>query len=269
MKYKILFLVSAIFLQACSNSDQNENQRGPRCETGIINGTEVSEADPFAKRVALLQYDVSGSCTATLISPNVLLTAAHCVRGKSNLRVSFGIAGDACATIGPQAKVRRVVATRVHENYDDRGFSTNDLNLVKNDIALVRIKGEAPRDMVISRVYDERAQLDSSELIAVGYGDTTERSQQAPLLRRVTKSLRDVEPTAWAQQLTLLQPYSGICTGDSGGPQFVRSRGQYQIYAINSAVAGLNDQDYCRNKAVLMFAPYFADWISRNLRGLR
>lgn len=268
MKNEILLLVSTICLISCTDSRKEDNIRGGNCASGIIGGTSVEAADPFAKRVGLLMAD-DGSCTATLISPTALLTAAHCVRGKTNLRVVFGTSAE-CGNANVSAnEIRKVVSSRVHENYDSRGFGTKDTSNLKNDIAIVKIEAPVGPEMIISEIHNGRSQLDTDELIAVGYGDDRENSKEAPRLRRVTKDYDSLRTTDSAQQLILLQTESGICTGDSGGPQFVRSRGQYQILAINSGVMGSNEQDYCHRKAILMYAPYFADWIARTLRGLR
>ena len=267
MKYEILFLVSTIFLTSCTDSRKDEIRGGGSCQAGIVGGNSIDDTDPFAKRVALLKSDDT-TCTATVISPNVLLTAAHCVRGKLNLQVVFGASGD-CGANNVFTQTRKVVGTRVHENYNPQGFGTKDIGNVKNDIALVKIQGDLPAGVVISSIHDGRSRLDSDELIAVGYGDDRENSKDAPRLRRVNKDYDSLRTTNSSQQLILLQDNSGICTGDSGGPQFVRSQGQYQIFAVNSGVMGSNDQDYCHRQAILMYAPYFAEWISRTLRSLR
>src|SRR5438132_9440250 len=109
-------LVPALLFFGCSGSIDS----GPNSETDapIIGGSNDT-ADP----AVVMLYANSGSiCTATVISPTVLLTAAHCVSpqtvGNTTFQAYFG--ADANQGGGTWAPVKET-------HYDTR-FDVNNLN---------------------------------------------------------------------------------------------------------------------------------------------
>ncbi len=253
---------------ACTKSYQNEAE-GPFCGRAIVDGTLVAANDPFSKKVALLLADDS-SCTATPISSNVLLTAAHCVYGKKEMHVVFGDTFQCQVSPNANLQTRKVLTSRIYENFNEDIFKSADLAKVKNDIALIKIEGNVPSDFYISSLYDGRSRIESDELILVGYGDSRDNSDEPPRLRKVKKSFSKTLVRSSEQQQLILEQRSngGICLGDSGGPQFILVNGVYKILAINSAVSGPQNSP-CHGQAVLMYGPYFYDWVAQTTLELR
>lgn len=269
------FLLSILILLAlvgCTDTHKAENnQKDTRLCAGIIGGTDVSERDAFGKSVALLVAEDGSSCTATPITSNILLTAAHCVFQKTALEASFHPELTCASGYDLNLRTRKVIATRIHEKYDDKVFAANNVLKIKYDLALVKIEGTIPADYTISRILRDKDLIRSDDLIAVGFGLPDENSNELPRLRLVNKSLKDsLMRTREKQVMILEQKEKGICQGDSGGPQFVFSGGEYKILGVNSAVAsGPGSNAICHHLAVLMYVPFFEKWISNTVRDLR
>lgn len=255
-------------LMACTRSYQNEAE-DPYCGKAIVDGTLLAPTDPFAKRVALLLADNS-SCTATPISSNILLTAAHCVHGKKEIHVVFSDSLQCQGNANTPTQTRRVLSSHLYPDFNESVFKGNDVRKVKNDVALVKIEGTIPNGYYISTVYNGRDRLQSDELILLGFGDSREHSDEPPRLRKAQKSFsRSLFRTEEPQQLILDQKSNGgICLGDSGGPQFILTNGVYKILGVNSAVNGPNNSP-CHDQAIIMYAPYFFDWIMKKTYELR
>jgi V8-like Glu-specific endopeptidase len=270
MKHFPLLLL-CLFTAACTGSKSASTQDATAsCLPGIIDGRAVSSTDPYGKKVALLVVD-GGYCTATPISRNVLITAAHCVHGRNRLRVVFANEINCATGTDLQPQTRNVIASRVDEAYDEKVFQQNDVSKLKHDVALIKIENTIPEGYKVTPLYDGQSPIDNDDLVLVGFGDPRENAQEMPRLRRITKSLRgSISRTSEPQQLMLDQKdQGGICQGDSGGPQFVRVHGQDRILGVNSAVINAKDKALCHDSAVIMYAPYFADWVKQKLVELR
>lgn len=81
---------------------------------------------------ASILYNKDNICAGSLISKNIVVTAAHCVIGKSsrNLQVRLGSSKPKKG-----GHVFYISTIKVHENFDDISYS--------NDIALLVICGSA------------------------------------------------------------------------------------------------------------------------------
>ena len=136
MKHALLFSL-AFCLFACQPASHADMQRS---EPWILYGTpDTSPAHQAVVYIAMLYGGYGGACSGTLITQNVVLTAAHCAAAPQNMRVYIG---NSVNTFAYELGVSQVT---VHPDWDPNFQQTNNL---ANDIALLRLSSSAPAQVV-------------------------------------------------------------------------------------------------------------------------
>lgn len=158
----------------------------------IVGGEELD--DETAAPTAML-----GSCSATLLTPSLLVTAAHCLKD-APVEAHFGRALEPVSVERCQA----------HPEY---GVTPG------HDIAYCWLASSLPYAPahVISHCEAERLQ-EGTETLLVGYGysDRMQRGARAPRM----VSVRVSELRAEGRELVVGSAERGACHGDSGGSAF-------------------------------------------------
>lgn len=203
-------------LEVSAVPDLAQDPLGPR----LGNGAVATPSDWPASAVAK-------SCTATLIGPQVLLTAAHCVGNGSTVTVRNAGLPDFTG-----------VCTR-HSKWSLQNLSP--------DVALCLM---AP--MARTGLFFESIQLDSTHvasgkrLILGGYGctDLDKQEDEIPPLFRIGPAVVAIAPggsATWPQWLTTQPAKTGslsfACPGDSGGAAYrIPAAGIRGVVGVISAV---------------------------------
>lgn len=202
----------------------------------ILGGTSALPADhPGWSAVALVgdkpASDGSGPslCSGTLVAPNLVVTAGHCVQLGAAGAVVFG------RDVAHPEKVLRVV--------ERRSYSRELWDFPNFDIAWVRFEGEAPASARVARVLPAFAALrGGTPATLVGYGRTDDPDafgvRQGTRLA-VTTSVRELlDDSRWRSLIVMGPTYRrGACQGDSGGPAFVKVGNDW---LLAGASAGMN-----------------------------
>lgn len=173
----------------CSQNSVNINAR-------IVNG-EAAAARTWSWAVSL---EIGGSlCGGSIISPSYILTAGHCIDGKSasSIKVYAG------STALQQGEVRTVSRIYKHPSYyeDPRG------QYVLNDIALLKLTSQLNlNDSSLARVCLPKRKTELNEttnLIAVGWGTRYEGSfSPSDTLQQVTLNYVDYSST-WCSRVAV------------------------------------------------------------------
>ncbi len=229
-KLSCLTTLSAMLVACGGNGPEAEGTPTAQEQQGIIGGV-VDTGDPAVVAVyAIKPGEESGAlCTGTVISPTVVLTAAHCVHpdtvGTGN---TFYVltAPDLTDPMNPSPKLA------VKETHYDPDFDVNQI-LNGHDIAVVIL--DAPTTIrpipwnaaaMNNRLVGQNARL-------VGYGLSNSFAQTgAGVKRQVTVPLNTFDDLF--VKTGKLFPWKGICSGDSGGPVLMKINGVEKVVGVNS-----------------------------------
>ncbi len=248
-----LIIAVTLSVAACSlprtekaPADRPSNRAGEsyadRCEEEATAARSTSflavsgaRSEPF-DAVALVTLSSGEVCSAVLVAPDKLVTAAHCFEDGVTVRqVAF-------------EKALALKATALHPTYDaalKRG-ETLAKNPALGSVDVATLTLETPvEDRKPVRIYRGEALSRGKLLSLVGYGDTglgagTKRFAQTHVGRWIESD------SAFGQDfhdLLLLDSRSGsgACPGDSGGGVFTKTPDGYQLIGV---VDGVNDLLY-------------------------
>ena len=199
---------------------------------GIIGGLQT-DAWP-----AVGAYSIDGGwagmCTAVLVAPDMVLTAAHCAADSGDAD-RFVMAPD--LDDANLSDVHRVAEVMVHPQYNGHGKHPHD-------VALLRLVEDVEDvDFIPVNALDLDSDWPGTWLHYVGYGANTFFGGPGAGLKRET----DLQ-VAWltSHEFSTYAMDTNYCSGDSGGPGFVEIDGRWYVAAVVSSVYALDDsEDMC------------------------
>ncbi|AOE85826.1 trypsin-like serine protease [Pseudomonas sp. TCU-HL1] len=256
-------------------------------EVQLANGVVVRAADWPALIIARFSSQDRGgrlsSCTASLIGPNVVLTAAHCVdpqvvNGKpllASLRIGNRTLKMYCDMHPDYSKEPLMgLSPRSSEDFalcivDDGGQRPQQLRTMKYEVvdsegALVRgsnvvMTGYGCKDLRVVNGMPKAGEWDGHLRIGSGVIDKPAGSSPGRPSYVTIKSIAGVEPA--------------LCPGDSGGPLLSGITAQdadnnRRIRGVNSSIAAVEGLFISRISATgtSTFRSWAKDWLSKNER---
>ena len=156
-------------------------------------------------------------CTATLVAPRVVVTAAHCVvnRSPASLEVFFG------QDVTAAGRFAYVVDLQVPTSFDPETLA--------NDIAVLMLASDAPSKPVALQTVAIDASAVGTKARVVGYGEDAIGARGGARLEG-TVVIGAVAPTT----LTVTPGPQLTCNGDSGGPLFLSKGGVDYLAGVTS-----------------------------------
>lgn len=187
----------------------------------IVNGAPVAEADEYPWMVALVRRAEPNNfqaqfCGGTLISQNVVLTAAHCLDG-------FRRATDIQVLVGskslsaPQASRVNVVQMIMHRSYNRSSL--------RNDIGLL-VLAQSQQGVFPSLATSTPS--NGTSVTALGWGAVSADARFYPDALQFGELKIDESCSGWGSfdpvsmvcALGVTPNFADTCSGDSGGPLF-------------------------------------------------
>jgi hypothetical protein len=219
----------------------------------IVGGAQ--DQGPLSRATVMVLSSKGGMCSAVVVAPDVVLTAAHCVTGASDHRVHFRGENGQPVLVPPKAKA-------VHPSYDANAIETRRRSI---DLALVQLPEPLPARFQAA-ILSASAARSGSTLAFGGYGVAREGDGASTGTFR-TARLDLVEPygpsriLVWAKAL---QGGAGVCEGDSGGP--VTRDGGTAVFAVSTWATGAKGRGCGEYSQGVLLGPQRA-WIDETLAG--
>ncbi len=263
---KVAAVTTLLGMAACAPKLQEEAYLNQRTDSSIVGGEEVSELDPIAaSTVYILDREVGSLCTGTLISENLVLTAAHCTNPNPKaLVIGFGTQLPKDKT--DQMELRLVIAGQTHPDWEKL---TESKKYNWGDIAVLRFDGPLPDGAQPASLLSNAKSLKNGMRITLaGYGMTDMlKNISSDSLRKVDVVLTEKH---YSKTEVLFDQYQGkgACHGDSGGPALAMSKGKPVVVAVTSRAATLEGGKNCLEGSVYSSVPAHLNWIKKAAKEL-
>ena len=255
-----LCLASLLLASGCAAEPSPETTR-----QAIVNGEVTEEFPSVGTLTRNLPGGNSGTyCSGTLVAPQWVLTAGHCLAVINGLDLEPALL---TFYLGDQLTLPGSVPTDSYQGhyYADARILHPDFNpfFLFHDIGLLHLSepvvGVVPYPL---RTASLEESFIGAAVTYVGFGKLGMSMGGTGTKRVTTMSTGEIQAHYYVSDYQ----GSGVCEGDSGGPGLVSSDDGYEMVGVISGLVG-GTADICHSDAVASRVDYYASWVTGHLDG--
>ena len=230
----------ALFVAACT-ADRNDVSTRSLDHEGkvaqrLINGTADAK-DPavvlIVMRSSPTSRDVRVACTGTVVSPHIVLTAAHCVDPRVAGKGQYGVfVGDNINDDAQAADPKRFFTAKA-THFDPVFDPANQPPEGGNDLGVVETAAALPVTPLPMNRAPLGMEVVGTKVRVLGAGLTSPDADVSGQLFEFSTLVTGVD----AEHLLFDDPQRSLCNGDSGGPSLVMKDGREVIVGVHSFVS--------------------------------
>lgn len=220
-------LMLILFIASCGPKPQKFEFRSTGTVSVNVYGGEVVEAGKWQQVVNIRSKRDEGLgsvyCTGTLISENVVLTAAHCISSDLESFRLFNVVTRENEVEGDAKTVKAYELSQVMVH----PFYTGDNS--QHDFALLTLKEKIELDQYFELATSEEMQASlAKKAQIIGFGKDEDRNSGVKKIADVTVL------EIFENEFTAGDKGRDTCQGDSGGPLFINTDGVFKQYGVTS-----------------------------------
>lgn len=203
----------------------------PLCAYAMINGKNVESGD--YPSVGAMTVDSGVLCTGTMVTPRLMITAAHCLTsnqtsveyGPEEIKVYFGDGGTEKLLPSKALKgTLEVEGVGIFPHYANKGLrGADNLNDASSDVGFLVLK-KPVKLKGYPKVSPEEVPANGETLIGVGFGltnmDTADKTAGKKLLGEFLFSQVEKHEAGELILSSVWDNNESLYYGDSGGPVF-------------------------------------------------
>jgi hypothetical protein len=253
------FAMLVLFVGGGAACSQRKSSSFTSQAAGVYQGTVASVENLIAKSAVQLKIvglTRSNVCSGSVLSPGLVLTAAHCVFEVTAAQVKVSVVD------GSDRAVKKIL---IHPSYEPLSLTAEHFALREGyDLAILQLDERLPSNYqpMVLKAWSSSANLELLNIAGFGRSSNDSQAPAIHTLRvgNVRTELKDlvrvlntsegvslqVAP-ANSEYARILQFHkgpedAGLCKGDSGGPVYLESAGQLQLLGV---IAGLGVEGVC------------------------
>jgi secreted trypsin-like serine protease len=224
----------------------------------IVGGAPAA-TDEIGRSVVTIVGSRGNFCSGTLIAPDLVLSAAHCVGPEATYKiVEYGA--------DRQPQLRDVKRVADHPGFD---MKTMLAHRATADVSLLQLAAPKQHPSPIGAPSLPLAAGNTFGIAGVGVtvrgdgksGGVVRSADLVATGQPGTLQIRLVDPATQGAR-----PGLGACTGDSGGPVFETQQGRQVVIGLISWSTGPNNAGGCGGLTGVTPLTLYRDWIAQTAR---